>query len=483
MTAPIKNRNDIGSFPRRSDRRTLDTVDKFMYDMNSPLVLGHFSFEGGFFPKDDRLEIAFNKAISTTGSALLRSKIDPKSDENGYHQFVLLKDKKDWPKLTFIGKRKTDDEAVDAIVKINNDLAERTVITAFQGDKTLLGTSIHVHVARGPTQVVLGMACPHPFFDATSCGSLLGKIIAYYKLPRVFWPVLDRKQKKDLPTMLEMVMKGDMKSVDPKLLANPPKHDVDVFFFKGFNLLDPAASTHIRGVDKIIAEVPEAKISSFVKEVRTSGATLTTVFGALALKIYGTILMKYGLNDDKMPLAYTQPMDARYVGTWHDPKKDKKMKRFGFPAIANYGMTIPIVFSFEDVIDSPLLDLAGKIKTDLKRIHSDPEFRFRQFLKNIPSDLELLSRAVGCSCNSIRVPKSVFGAKFFNPPKALSSLKAEFEVGALPRIFFVVVSHPASSITQVRLIVKLPIADLTEAEIDEVTKEAIKGTPLEAILS
>ena len=97
----------------------------------------------------------------------------------------------------------------------------------------------------------------------------------------------------------------------------------------------------MKGLDANVATVSREILSTVLPRLRAAGVTLTSTFGALAIKLLAALLDRAGLNPDGKLLS-SNGMDARGLGKWDSASAGGTKTGNGWtgaskmPVVANY---------------------------------------------------------------------------------------------------------------------------------------------------
>lgn len=424
----------------------------------------------------DKLVNSFRRVVKT--SPILQTHVVP--CEPHAHKFSLLKPE-EWPRLHVYHLHSLSKEAI---------LDEkREVMTTAQtlGDEDLrhyrdnkdaaMTQSCRVHVVLGKKRIALSIVAPHHFCDGAALGTILVKLICYSFAPRPLWPILDRFSPKKVPTFREMTLQSDPiwspsqhSKVGNENILTPESSRY--FQFKGYNMKEKGASKFLQGFNGDLGVVPASVMDTVRTNLRKENMSISTAFGALAIKVLAILLLKYApeLNAESLPLLLTIGVDGRQM---------QKKKRFGkvqcrFPVIANYAFDCFCLVPYLESISSSLGNIAAYAKDTVKKLRSDPAFR-AQTISQKP-----LNDTYDCGVSSVVVSDALLCSSVAGVKGVMIDSAVEF--GTMPRVWFYVVSVQRVN-TTVSADIKLPINGLNKSRVAEALLIASKGSPLEPLFS
>jgi hypothetical protein len=406
------------------------------------------------------MDDALRQAIRV--SPLMQTKVEGDGETAVFRQTASLVDR---AMLTLV-EGNTDAEANQAVLSF-----VKKQMTAFKESKEMRRSPFRLVVARGKTLVAVAIVGPHHFLDGAAIGSFLSKFIAYARLPKLSWFMLNKlSTSSTLPSFAEMVLKDQyalLKQVDGSL---DKRFDPANLRFSEFDPFAPDAINEVFSFQEVVGTTT-AVLDLCKLEMKNKGVTITAVLVALSIKVLAK-LSKHAANVNPGFIVATIGVDARGLGKWGDAR-DLRSK---FPEVANYTFGVSAQVSYEDAMNDSIDDIALRLRKDYGRIQSDVYLR----LHSIEANTQYVPGFILCATSSVALSKTAMRWLRF---AGIPDLEIEFvpQIGTFPTVWFAAIS--VGSKTTVHATVVLPIPNLTKKIILQTIKESVEGTTVEPLFN
>ena len=150
------------------------------------------------------------------------------------------------------------------------------------------------------------------------------------------------------------------------------RFDAKNFSFQDYDTKAPGAIDRLRGIKSELNTVGRGVMKDCRKELREAGATMSTAFSALSIKVLAMLVKDFDLNPNALKIYGTCGVDSRTLGTWNDHRDRKKGL---VPTVGNYSFSMPFQVSQQLAVEGSLTTIAGIIKTETHRIRNDAAYR------------------------------------------------------------------------------------------------------------
>jgi len=386
--------------------------------------------------------------------------------------FRPLSSEQEWPTLK-VAPRASDDEALATARRLN----EVEIQAISSGGLDAQRSSVRLNVVRGDRNLFFAICSPHHFCDGVAIGSIIIKLYFYALLPKLTWWLIDRMSTAEIPTFWQMTLKSNhlLRTLDHGAMSQAVeasiKYSPDNFRFAAYDIAATNAAA-LKGLEANVATVSREILSTVLPRLRAAGVTLTSAFGALAIKLLAALLDRAGLNPDGKLLS-TNAMDARRLGKWDSASAGGTKTGNGgtraskMPVVANYTFACHTQVPFAAALQETVEAVAVRIKVDFDRVRDDATFRAHAVAAGAAQPLPSSQPRVGCS--SIVMPRIANRA-------ARAMIESRISFGPVPRVWFYVLT--CGSQTTINVDVALPLhicADEVRASICE----CISGSVLE----
>jgi len=444
-----------------ADGRPLEPHDSYYFDNGFAPLSGIFAFSAKGLGSDARLRASFRRAVQN--SPILQTRVEGSGDAAIFRG---LSTESQWPAL-HVAPCEADDAAAFAAARA---LLAQEVSAFMTGGQEAQRISVRLHVVRGSQMLVFALASPHHFCDGTALASLMCKLYAYALSPKCLWACVDLLSDADVPSYSEMAFKSEIGRYEVldgfSGSSLSKRYSPDNFRFTEYDMTSGDAASRLKGLDGTIAIAPTASLQEALAGLRASGVTLTSAFGALAIKVLAKILTDAG-GQRPTALLGTNGVDTRGLGQWTARSSCGGM----LPVVANYTFASHTQVPFAAAQSETLEQIAARIKTIFERISSDTVFRMHEIAASAAAPLP--SSNMFCGCSSILIPRFVnlFGID--------ATVESRIAFGPVPRVWFYVVTCGAE--TTVEADIALPLG-LSADGVREVVHETMIASTLEPLL-
>jgi hypothetical protein len=423
----------------------------------------------------DNLIASFHQVVKT--SPIMQTQVVACEGDN--FKFTMLQPSK-WPKLNVhqLNKASVDDsnEERQKVMAEAQAFGDDDMRHYLNNKDAAMTESCRVHAVVGTKRVAFSIVAPHHFCDGAALGIILVKLVCYSIAIRPVWPILDLLSPKKVPTFKEMTLQSNLmrrqvqqnKIGDERaLLLSVPKH----FQFTDYSMLDQGASKLLAGFTGVLAVVPFSAMTTVKANLRKENMSISTAFGALAIKILAHLLFNYApeLNQESLPLLLTLGVDGR---------KMNRGRRYGnilsFPVVANYAFDCFCYIPYLEALQSSLGKIGEHAQDVVKKLRCDPIFRAETILQKPLND------TYDCGVSSVVVSDALLCPTFSGVRDLMIDSTVEF--GTIPRVWLYVVSVNGVN-TTVSADIMLPIKGLDKTVVMEALSIASKDSPLEPLFA
>ena len=388
---------------RKADGRPLSALDKIYFTYRLAFIGGILVYRDKHFLSEKKMTAAFQQAVRM--SPLMQTRV--MGGGSSLDQQVMFEkvDEKDWPSLVIESEKHTTNESA---VARGRDLLESLIAAYRRGENDIHRGPLSMVVVKGHNTIVVTTVVSHYFLDGTAIGEFLKKWAAYVFLSRSFWPLVDRASTQDVPTVEEMVMKNKLHQFSGKPMDNPGITFGDEYFrFLDYSpqSIRPDEASRLKGLAaEVVSDVTAVEVKKSLIALRACGITMSSAFTALAIKLLATIVAEHeqatsSASADTLKLVACLPIDARKCGEWGDAR-DKRSRKFA--QVGNYTLACWPTFSFKEVLEKTIEELAVHIRKITEKTLSDPRERWQ----NLTGNVSMVTRLpYVCGVSSVRIPE------------------------------------------------------------------------------
>ena len=439
--------------------RVLEAMDLVYFDnCFAPLsVIVGFSARG--LGSDPKLQAAWVQVVRM--SPLLQMRVEGSGTGAVFRP---LSSEQEWPTLK-VAPRASDDEALATARRLN----EVEIQAISSGGQDAQRSSVRLNVVRGDRNLFFAISSPHHFCDGVAIGSIITKLYFYALLPKLTWWLIDRMSTAEIPTFWQMTLKSNhpLWTLDHGAMSQAveasSRYSPDNFRFAAYDIAANNAAA-LKGLDANIATVSREILSTVLPRLRAAGITLTSAFGALAIKLLAALLDRAGLNPDQNLLS-TNGIDVRRLGKW-DKTGNGGTRASKMPVVANYAFGCHTQVPFAAALQETVEAVAVRIKVDFDRVRDDATFRAQEVAAGAAQPLPSSQMFVGCS--SFVMPRIA--------NRVRPMIESSISFGPVPHVWFYVLTCGPQTTINVDVALPLHIcADDVRASIFE----CISGSVLE----
>ena len=454
--------------------RVLEALDLVYFDNCFPPLSIIVGLNARGLGSDAQLQAAWVQVVRM--SPLLQMRVEGSGTGAVFRP---LSSEQEWPTLK-VAPRASDDEAL-ATARLLNEVEIQAISS---GGQDAHRSSVRLNVVRGDRNLFFAICSPHHFCDGVAIGSIITKLYFYALLPKLTWWLIDRMSTAEIPTFWQMTLKSNhlLQTLDHGAMSQAVEASVryspDNFRFAAYDIAANNAAA-LKGLDASLATVSREILSTVLPKLRAAGVTLTSAFGALAIKLLAALLDRAGLNPDGKLLS-TNGMDARRLGKWDSASADGTKTGNGgtgaraskLPVVANYSVLCHTQVPFAAALQETVEAVAVRIKVDFDRVRDDATFRAHTVAAGAAQPLLSSQMFVGSTplvgCSSVVMPRIA------NRVRAMIESRISF--GPVPRVWFYVLTCGPQTTINVDVALPLHIcADDVRASICE----CISGSVLE----
>ena len=453
--------------------RVLEANDLVFFDNCFAPLSGIVGFNARGLGSDARLQAAWVQVVRM--SPLMQMRVEGSGTGAVFRP---LSSEQEWPKLK-VAPRASDDEALATARRLN----EVEIQAISSGGQDAHRSSVRLTVVRGDRNLFFAICSPHHFCDGVAIGSIITKLYFYALLPKLTWWLIDRMSTAEIPTFWQMTLKSNhllLRTLDHGAMSQAVEASIryspDNFRFAEYDMAATNAAA-LEGLDANLATLPRQVLSTVLPRLRAAGVTLTSAFGALAIKLLAALLDRAGFNPNGQLLS-TNGMDARGLGKWDNASARGTKTGNGrtgawtskMPVVANYAFSCKTQVPFAAALQETVEAVAVRIKVDFDRVRDDATFRAHTVAAGAAQPLLSSQMFVGSTplvgCSSVVMPRIA------NRVRAMIESRISF--GPVPRVWFSVLTCGPQTTINVDVALPLHIcADDVRASICECTSGSV----------